>query len=145
MEQIYIKDLKTTKEFASKFAKMLKGGEIILLNGDLGAGKTTFTRYVLQFLGVKDNVASPTFTIMREYKTKTFNILHFDMYRISSSDEAIAFGMDEFIYNIDKNKILFIEWSENVKDILPQKCINVDIKLVNDNERMFIVKGLLGD
>ena len=74
MKTFVINNIKQTKKLAQSFAKLLVGGEVILLNGDLGAGKTTFTKFVLQALGVKDNITSPTFTLMHEYKTKRFNI-----------------------------------------------------------------------
>ena len=135
--EILIENLKETKAFAKKFAKLLVGGEIILLNGDLGAGKTTFTREVLKALGVKDEVTSPTFTIMREYKTKKFNIYHFDMYRLSCGQDAIDYGLEEYIYSDSGKNIVFIEWSDNIKDILNGKFIEINIKLVDNNKRLF--------
>ena len=136
METIVVKNLKETKELADKFAKLLVGGERIILNGDLGAGKTTFTKYVLESLGVDDTVTSPTFTIMREYKTKRFNIYHFDMYRISSGVEALEFGLDEYLYSQDRN-IVFIEWAENIKDILEGNFITINITIEDDDKRKF--------
>ena len=136
METIVVKNLKETKELADKFAKLLVGGERIILNGDLGAGKTTFTKYVLESLGVDDTVTSPTFTIMREYKTKRFNIYHFDMYRISSGAEALEFGLDEYLYSQDRN-IVFIEWAENIKDILEGNFITINITIEDDDKRKF--------
>ena len=86
-------------------------------------------------LGVKDDVTSPTFTIMHEYKTKKLNIYHFDMYRLSSGAEACEFGMDEYLYSGDKRNIVFVEWAENIKDILNGKFIKINIKLLDDNKR----------
>jgi len=134
METI-VNNLNETKLLAKKFSKLLIGGEVILLNGDLGAGKTTFTRYVLKALGVKDDITSPTFTIMREYKTKKFNIYHFDMYRLNGGNDAIEYGLEEYIFSNDKRNIVFIEWSENIKDILNDKYIEINIKLVDDDRR----------
>lgn len=139
MESINIKNLKETEILAKKFAKLLVGGEVILLNGGLGAGKTTFTKFVLKALGVKDEVTSPTFTIMKEYKGKKFNIYHFDMYRIGSGDEAREFGLEEYIYSKNRKSIVFIEWSENVRDILEGKFIKINITLNEDNERCFSI------
>jgi len=137
MESIIVNNLKETKELAKKFAGLLTGGEIILLNGDLGAGKTTFTKWVLRSLGVKDDVTSPTFTIMREYSCKKFNIYHFDMYRLSSADEAREFGLEDYIYSKDKRNIVFIEWSENVKEMLFGNFIEVNITHVDEDKRKF--------
>lgn len=137
MEVVTINNLKETEKFAKKFAKLLKGGEIVLLNGDLGAGKTTFTRQVLKALGVKGEVTSPTFTIMREYSTKKFNIYHFDMYRIKSPDEVREFGLEDYIYSGDNRSLVFIEWSENIKEMLNGKFIEINISLIDDSKRKF--------
>ena len=137
MKTFVINNIKQTKKLAQSFAKLLVGGEVILLNGDLGAGKTTFTKFVLQALGVKDNITSPTFTLMREYKTKRFNIYHFDMYRLSDANEATALGFEEYLYSEDKSSIVFVEWAENIKDILKGNFIKINIKLIDDNKRKF--------
>ena len=137
METIIVKDLKQTEKLAKKFAKLLCGGEVILLNGDLGAGKTTFTKYVLKALGVKNNITSPTFTLMHEYKTKKYNIYHFDMYRLTSGAEATNLGFEEYLYSADNRNIVFVEWSENIKDILNQRCIEINISLLSDGKRKF--------
>ena len=137
MKTFVINNIKQTKKLAQSFAKLLVGGEVILLNGDLGAGKTTFTKFVLQALGVKDNITSPTFTLMHEYKTKRFNIYHFDMYRLSNANEATALGFEEYLYSEDKSSIVFVEWAENIKDILKGNFIKINIKLIDDNKRKF--------
>lgn len=142
METVIINNLKETKELAKRFAKILKGGEVILLNGDLGAGKTTFVKCILKNLGVKDDVTSPTFTIMKEYKTKRFDIYHFDMYRLASGSEAVDFGLEEYIFSKSSNGLVFIEWSENIKDILQGKYIEINISLIEDGKRKFeIIRG----
>ena len=137
MEKAIIKNLKETKMLAKKFAKLLIGGETVLLNGDLGAGKTTFIKYVLQELGVKENITSPTFTIMHEYKTKKFDIYHFDMYRLSNSKEAIAFGIEEYLFQDSSRKLIFIEWAENISDIINDQWIKIHIKFIDENKREF--------
>lgn len=134
---IVVNNLKETDILAKKFAKLLEGGEVILLNGDLGAGKTTFTKSLLKYLGVKDEVTSPTFTVMREYLCKKFDIYHFDMYRLSSGEEARGFGLEDYIYSGDKRTIVLIEWAENVKDILSGEFIEINIKLLDDDKREF--------
>lgn len=137
METVVVKNLKETRELAGKFAKLLVGGEKIILSGDLGAGKTTFTKFVLEALGVDDIVTSPTFTIMREYHTKRFDIYHFDMYRISSGAEAVEFGLEEYLYSHDNRSIVFIEWAENIQDILEGDFIHITIHLDVDEKRKF--------
>lgn len=137
METFIINDLKQTEILAKKFAKLLRGGEVILLNGDLGAGKTTFTKFVLKYLGVKDVITSPTFMLMREYKTKKFDIYHFDMYRLNGGEEATNLGFEEYLYSNDSRNIVFVEWSENIKDILKGKFIEINISLIDDSKRKF--------
>ena len=125
--------LEQTKAIAKKFALGLKKGDVVLLNGDLGAGKTTFTQFVFAFLGVKDVVNSPTFAILKTYQGR-FTLNHFDTYRIST-EEAIEAGFDEVIN--DKNCINFIEWSENVAPLLPKTFKQVNITILDENKRIF--------
>ena len=120
-----------TRDVAEKFAKQLKAGDVVLLNGDLGAGKTTFTRFVLQSRGVKDIVNSPTFSILKSYKGDII-FHHFDTYRITT-DEAIEAGFDEVLD--DRDSIILIEWSENIEPLLPKHCIVVNIRHTGENSR----------
>ena len=119
------------QDVANKFADTLKLGDVVLLNGDLGAGKTTFTRYVLTSLGVDEIINSPTFSILKTYRGKcTFH--HFDTYRIGV-DEAIEAGFDEVLD--DKDSIIFIEWSENIASLLPSNCIVINIRILDEYKR----------
>ena len=127
-----------TKEIASQFAHTLKVGDIVLLNGDLGAGKTTFTRYVFEELGVTTIVNSPTFAIMKVYDSPLCELYHFDTYRLSI-DEAIEAGFDE-IFAQHEDKIIFIEWSDNVRGILPKCNYIINLKYVDKNSREIEVK-----
>ena len=126
-----IKSLQEMQDLAVDFSKTLKKGDVVLLFGDLGAGKTTFTQFVFSALGVKEIVNSPTFSILKSYSGK-FNFHHFDTYRISV-EEAIEAGFDEVFE--DKNSVIFIEWSENIKPLLPAKTIKINIKYVDENTR----------
>ena len=126
-----VNSLEETKHVAEEFAKTLKEGDVVLLNGDLGAGKTTFTQFVFAFLGVNQVVNSPTFAILKSYEGK-FNFHHFDTYRIST-EEAIESGFDEVLN--DKNSVIFIEWSENIAPLLPKNDIEINIKRLNDSTR----------
>ena len=129
--KIIVKDLQETKTVAEKFAKKLKPGDVVLLNGDLGAGKTTFTKYVFESLGVTQVVNSPTFAILKSYNGK-FNFHHFDTYRITT-EEAIEAGFDEIL--LDKESIIFVEWSENIAPLLPEKVKVINITHINENSR----------
>ena len=132
-----VKGLEETMKLANDFAAGLHGGEVVLLNGDLGAGKTTFTQFVFKALGVKDVVNSPTFAILKSYQGK-FKLHHFDTYRITV-EEAIEAGFDEVFE--EKDSVIFVEWSENIAPLIPEKTIKINIKYLNENEREFeIVK-----
>ena len=126
-----INSIEETKKVAETFAKTLKKGDVVLLNGDLGTGKTTFTQFVFAFLGVDQVVNSPTFAILKTYEGK-FTFHHFDTYRITT-EEAIESGFDEVLN--DKNSVIFIEWSENILALLPQNCIKINIKRLNESTR----------
>ena len=128
-----VSGLDETKELANSFAASLSGGEVVLLNGDLGAGKTTFTQFVFKALGVKEVVSSPTFAILKSYEGK-FKLHHFDTYRITT-EEAIEAGFDEVFE--DKNSIIFVEWSENIAPLIPQNVIKINIKYLNETAREF--------
>ena len=130
---IKIVKLNDLYSFARDFSSTLKAGDTILLNGDLGAGKTTFTKAILSSLGVKDNVTSPTFSILKTYQGK-FTFHNFDTYRITT-EEAIEAGFDEVLS--DKNSIKLIEWSENISELIPKNAIVVNIKKIDEQTRSY--------
>jgi tRNA threonylcarbamoyladenosine biosynthesis protein TsaE len=135
--EIIVNNLRQTNRFAKKFAKSLKGGEKILLNGDLGAGKTTFTKYLAEALKVKDEVTSPSFTILRQYEGK-FKLNHFDLYRIEDISELQELGFDEFLDN-KPDTILLIEWGERAK-LNQQEFVNITIEKLDENKRKIRVE-----
>ncbi len=127
-----------TEALGEKIAAVLKGREEIALFGDLGAGKTAFTRGVCKGLGVKDGVSSPTFALVNVYKGK-YTVYHFDMYRITSEDDLFAIGFYDYL----DTGVLIIEWSENIESELEDNAIRIAITKGNDeNERIFEIKGL---
>ena len=136
MEYI-VPTLEQTKHLAEQFADSLKVGDVVLLSGDLGAGKTTFTQFVFKYLGVQGVVNSPTFSVLKTYNAKGIVLNHFDAYRINTS-EAIECGFDEVISGGDG--ITFIEWSENIKELLPDQCIKINITLRGE-DRVFDITG----
>ncbi|MFQ6723964.1 MAG: tRNA (adenosine(37)-N6)-threonylcarbamoyltransferase complex ATPase subunit type 1 TsaE [Clostridia bacterium] len=123
---IIVKNLEQTKMLAHQFADTLKIGDVVLLSGDLGAGKTTFTQFVFKYLGVEGVVNSPTFAVLKTYEAKGITLNHFDAYRINTA-EAIECGFDEVISSGEG--ITFIEWSQNIKELLPNNCIKINITL----------------
>ena len=135
MQKCVVKNLKQTAVLAKKFAKTLVGGSVILLSGELGAGKTTFTKSLFKALGVKEEVTSPTFTLLKEYKTKKFELNHFDMYRIENENEALEFGVLDYFNN--KNAINVVEWYQKIDGLIPENYILIKINKLGEFEREF--------
>jgi len=132
--------LEETKAIASEFIERLEplefGATIVGLRGNLGSGKTTFTKASAEILGIKETVSSPTFVIEKIYKLenqKFTHLIHIDAYRLSSGSELLTLGWKEV--SSDSKNIIFIEWPENIKDILPQNTLFIDFKFVDENKR----------
>lgn len=132
----YSKSVDDTKNIAKEFAKMLKSSDVVAFTGDLGAGKTAFCSSVINSLGIKGRVCSPTYNIVNEYP----GICHFDMYRINNPDELYDIGFDDYLKS---ENILLIEWSENIKHCLPSEYISIDIKMGESlDERIIRVENI---
>lgn len=127
---------KETKEIAKFLATLLKRRDLITLEGDLGAGKTTFTKGIAEGLKIKRPVTSPTFTIMKQYEG-TLPLYHIDAYRLEHSDEDI--GFDEYIYG---DGITVIEWASFIEEYLPEERLNITIKLLNEEKRKITFKPI---
>ena len=134
-----------TERVAEKLARSLGYPAVISLVGDLGAGKTTFTKGFAKGLDIKENVTSPTFTIMNEYTSGRKPMYHFDTYRLSSLDEALELGFGEYFNLTTLKGASIVEWAENTKGILPARHFEVEIKKLGDNAREISVepKGLV--
>jgi len=128
--------IQETYDLAKKIADKCVGGEVIVLNGDLGAGKTTFTKGFAEALGVKNAVTSPTFTLMKKYVGR-LTLYHFDLYRIENTDELEELGFDDYIG--EKDAVCMIEWNKFSDLIDP---IVIDIFYVSETERKMIVRGV---
>lgn len=122
-----------TLALGKKLGEQLRGGEIITLSGDLGAGKTVFTKGIALGLGVSDTVVSPTFTLMNEYAGR-LNLYHYDAYRLQSGQEAENAGLVEFFGATDG--VCVIEWWQNIADVLRRyKTVRVQIQKTDENTR----------
>ena len=122
------KSQKQTEEIAFEYAKTLNLGDVVILSGDLGAGKTAFTKGVAKFFGF-DGVTSPTYAYLNVYGDF---IYHYDCYRLSCGEDAERLGLTDYFGG--KN-ICLIEWSENIKDVLPKKVKTVKIEKIDENTR----------
>ena len=135
---IITKSEQETENFAKEIGEKLKGDEIIALYGDLGVGKTAFTRGLVSCFETKNVVTSPTFTLVNEYAAPKFKIYHFDMYRIKNLEDLESTGFFDYMYK----GVFVIEWSENIENYLPKKTIKIHIeKNENDSERIITLKG----
>lgn len=110
-----------TMSIAQKMAKLLKKGDIVILTGELGSGKTKFVEGFLSNFNLQDEISSPTFNIINEYPSNNINIFHFDVYRLESIDEFNAIGGEEYF----EKGICLIEWGEEIKELLPQNYIQI--------------------
>ena len=129
MDTYISKSEEDTINFAKNFAKNLKVGDIIVLSGELGSGKTKFVQGILENFGMANEISSPTFTIVNEYNSPTINIYHFDVYRLEDSDEFYAIGGDEYF----SQGICIIEWGEMIENILPKPYTKITFSKNNDD------------
>lgn len=124
------KNEEDTVRFAFNLASHLKHGDIIVLSGELGCGKTKFTEGILKYFGLENEISSPTFTIVNEYHKNTTNIYHFDVYRLSDVEEFYAIGGEEYL----SNGICIIEWGEIIKEALPKDYLKIEFTKVPEHE-----------
>jgi len=143
MKQIITKSEAQTLALGKKLAGRLKGGEVVALVGDLGAGKTVLARGLARGLDIKNIINSPTFVLMkiyriRNYKLKIRNFIHIDAYRLNSEQGLIDIGIFDWLGR--KDSVVLIEWAERVKKILPKKAIKIRIKFgKKENLRIFTI------
>ena len=130
MEKLISHSENETKLIGKKFAEKLKKGDVIVLAGELGSGKTKFTEGVLEHFGLENEISSPTFNIVNEYISKNINIYHFDVYRLEDEDEFYAIGGEEYF---DKG-ICLIEWGEMIESVLPKKYIHITFNRNYEND-----------
>lgn len=131
---------KNTEKIAEQIGINLVGGEVIVLESDLGGGKTVFVRGLARGAGSKEKVASPTFTISKVYKCKKFNLYHFDFYRLKDPG-IIAIELKELIS--DKHNVVVIEWADIIKNILPKQALEIIIKNQDANNRDIIISYVI--
>lgn len=127
------------REIASEIVSYLSEYSVVSMEGEMGAGKTTFIKYICRELGVKDAMNSPTFSIVNEYRDKYDQpVYHFDFYRIENLREALDIGVEEYFYSGHK---CFIEWPEKIRELIPEDQLEISIKLVGGNSREITVES----
>lgn len=132
MHRIMCNDENQTKIFASNLASILKKGDVLVLSGELGAGKTKFVEGILAHFNLQNEISSPTFTIVNEYRNEEISIFHFDLYRLSDIYEFENIGGEEYF----PKGICIFEWGELIEDILPDDYIKISFDKVENNEDM---------
>ena len=135
--ELYTSSPEQTERVGEALAARLKPGDVIAYYGGLGAGKTAFTRGLARGLGVTEPVTSPTYTIVNEYLSGRMPLFHFDMYRLSSSEELFDIGWEDYLA---RGGVCAVEWSENVDDAL-QGAITVHIERTGDESRRITING----
>lgn len=125
-----------TMKFASELASTLHVGDVVVLSGELGAGKTKFTEGFLKYFGLDNQISSPTFSIVNEYKKDNINIYHFDVYRLEDVDEFYAIGGEEYF----SSGICIIEWGELIQEALPKNYIHISFEKDSLDENIRYLK-----
>ena len=127
-----------TMKFASELASTLHVGDVVVLSGELGAGKTKFTEGFLKYFGLDNQISSPTFSIVNEYKKDNIHIYHFDVYRLEDVDEFYAIGGEEYF----SSGICIIEWGEIIEEALPNNYIKITFEkdISDENLRYFKIE-----
>ena len=133
---IFVENLEATLSLGKKLGELLQPGMLITLDGDLGAGKTTFTKGIGQGLQIKRVINSPTFTILKQYRGR-LQLSHFDAYRLEGQDNDLGF---EEIF--DSDDVCVVEWPEFIRDILPEKRLEIQINKIDENARKFVLKAI---
>ncbi len=129
-----------TEALGRRLGETLERGAVVAFTGDLGAGKTAFTRGLAKGLDIPDRVTSPTFTIVNEYEGGRLPLFHFDMYRLSSADELFEIGWEDYLA---RGGVCAVEWSENVKEALDRQTIWVEIRRgEGQDQRLIQIRGV---
>jgi len=133
--RIVSNSLEDTIELAENIESEKFKNMVIALEGDLGSGKTTFTKAFANALGIEENITSPTFNLIKEYPNGEMALYHMDVYRLENKKEAL--GFEEYF---EKGGIVIVEWADQIEEQLPKHRLNISIKIVGENKRLFIIK-----
>lgn len=134
---LLVHNLAETEELARRVAPGLRVGDTIALKGELGAGKTTLARAILQSLGVKGDVPSPTFTLVQEYETPRLKVLHCDLYRIEDCAETAELGMEDAL----REGAVLIEWPDRAESLIPRDALWIEMQISGETDRRVTISG----
>jgi tRNA threonylcarbamoyladenosine biosynthesis protein TsaE len=137
MKRIEIDSLSELKNVAQEVIESLEGRTVVLLRGEMGAGKTTLISRIAAYLGAEDTVTSPTFALVNQYEGSECRIYHFDFYRIEEIEEVFDLGYEEYFYSGD---LCFVEWPEKIEPLLPDDAMTVRITVGEDEHRIFEIE-----
>lgn len=137
MKRIEIDSLSELKNVAQEVIESLEGRTVVLLRGEMGAGKTTLISRIAAYLGAEDTVTSPTFALVNQYEGSECRIYHFDFYRIEEIEEVFDLGYEEYFYSGD---LCFVEWPEKIEPLLPDDAMTVRITVGDDEHRIFEIE-----
>ncbi len=129
---LYSNSVAQTQKIGAALSKQLEANDVLILLGDMGAGKSEFTRGLARGLGVTGYVTSPTFTVMQLHDTGRLPLYHFDWYRLESAEELYELSMDEYLHN---GGVAVIEWPSRAEEVLPESYLQVSLEPVGDDER----------
>ncbi len=136
---IHIANEKETEELGERIGRDADAGTVIALIGDLGTGKTTLTKSIARGLGVTETVTSPTFNIIREYRSGRLPLYHFDVYRIADPDEMYELGYEEYFYG---DGICVVEWADIIEELIPEDAVTIHIdRGASEEERIYRIEG----
>lgn len=130
-------DIEATRSLAVRLAPLVRGRDVILLRGDLGAGKTTFARHLLQALGIKGEIPSPTFTLVQSYEGPDFDVFHFDLYRLKTPEEIEELGFDDAC----AGGLVLVEWPEKAESAMPRDALALRFVLMPDRSRHVLIEA----
>ncbi len=137
MKRIEVDSLSELKNVAQEVIESLEGRTVVLLRGEMGAGKTTLISRIAAYLGAEDTVTSPTFALVNQYEGSECRIYHFDFYRIEEIEEVFDLGYEEYFYSGD---LCFVEWPEKIEPLLPDDAMTVRITVGEDEHRIFEIE-----
>ena len=137
MKRLEIDSLSDLKYVAQEVVESLDGRTVVLLRGEMGAGKTTLISRIAAYLGAEDVVTSPTFALVNQYEGRECRIFHFDFYRIEEIEEVFDLGYEEYFYSGD---LCLVEWPEKIEALIPDDAMVVRIEVGDDEERVFEIE-----